>query len=73
MNSARGFYPWIRKARPGDDYGGWTTPIYGIVARDDPGLGSDPNSIETPDAAIGWPSVLCGRAIREAFLSGDVQ
>jgi hypothetical protein len=70
---ARGFYPWIRKARPGDDYGGWTTPIYGIVARDDPGFGADPNSLDTPDAAIGWPSVLCGRAIRKAFLSGDVQ
>jgi hypothetical protein len=70
---ARGFYPWIRKARPGDNYGGWTTPIYGIVARDDPGSGWDPNSLDTPDAAIGWPSVLCGRAIRKAFLTGVAQ
>ncbi len=31
---ARGSCPWIRKARPGDDYGGWTTPIYGGIDAD---------------------------------------
>lgn len=49
---------------------GWTTPLYGVVAHE-PGP-SDPN-IDSPDASIGWPEVLWGRAIRKAFLTDIAQ
>lgn len=55
---------------PRDNYGGWTTPLYGVVAHE-PGP-SDPN-IDSPDASIGWPEVLWGRAIRKAFLTDIAQ
>lgn len=75
---ACGVYPWIWKPRPeddsGDDYDGWTDPLYGVLASDNGGSDeSDPDYIDTPDASIGWPSVLCGRAIRKAFLTGIAQ
>lgn len=74
---AWGFYPWIwLQPQPGDDYGGWTTPLYGIVARNvDPNQVTDwiPSSIDDPEDTIGWTSVLCGQAIRRAFLEGSPQ
>lgn len=70
FNSAgsRGFYPWIWKFRQGDDTGGWTETIYGVVARDDPAVAPD-----APLSSEGWKSVECGQAIRTAFLTGNPQ
>ena len=72
---AHGYYPWIwLQPRPGDMYGGWTTPIYGIVARDEATLvPTGPFDVANPDESIGWTSVLCGREIRHAFLTGVQQ
>lgn len=65
---ARGFYPWIWKWRQGDDYGGWTDSLYGVVARDVTTV-----SPSAPLSTDGWKSVACGQAIRTAFLENIAQ
>ena len=60
---ALGFYPWIW-IDPADPASAW----YGIVER---GLG--PTVQQVNDDTIGFESVLCGRAIRTAWLTGEAQ
>lgn len=72
---SRGFYPWIWIPQPGNPYN-WTTPIYGVVARDTSPTGSDPtdpDAIGVPEVNIAESSMKCGRAIRKAFELGVAQ
>jgi hypothetical protein len=52
-----GFYPWIDASKT----------YYGIISR------FDNNEIASPDTSPYYKSVLCGTAIRKAFLTGVVQ
>lgn len=78
---SHGFYPWIWKIRPGDNYGGLTTPLYGLIARNDndsdspppPAQCQPPDGTTAADDNTSWKSVLCGRAIRKALLTGNPQ
>lgn len=59
---ATGFYPWVWIDPTNPDNNAW----YGIIAR--PTDVTAPTSGIDEDASIGWPSILCGRAIRAAWL-----
>ena len=82
FNSAgsRGFYPWIWEARPPWNTYGWNDTLYGVVARDTAASGDPPpaqclrpDGATTPEDTTSWESILCGRAIRKAFLTGIPQ
>ncbi len=70
-----GFYPWIWKARPPWNTHDWSQTLYGVVARDINLLAgaTNPYQADVPESDLGWQSVLCGRAIRTAFLTGTPQ
>jgi hypothetical protein len=53
---AYGFYPWIDASKT----------YYGIIARE-----STTNVTGPAQNTPYWLSVLCGRLVREAFLTGD--
>ncbi|MFO1507080.1 MAG: hypothetical protein U1F23_08415 [Lysobacterales bacterium] len=77
---ARGFDPWIW--RPGPPWGtnvfGWSDPMYGVVARfataDYPSTPQPQcQPARTEAETVSWASIMCGRAIRRAFLTGVTQ
>lgn len=77
---ARGFYPWIW--RPGPPWGtnvfGWSDPMYGVVARfataDYPSTPQPQcQPARTEAETVSWASIMCGRAIRRAFLTNQAQ
>ncbi len=73
-----GFYPWLWVPRPPWNVFNWNTSIYGVVARngaaDFPSRSSnDCRPARTEADVVSWDSIMCGRAIRRAFLTGMVE